>query len=152
MGKFFIRWSKQLAISHPQIDKQHQGLFLRIEALIHSIMKKRGDKESLDLLFFLKKYTKDHFTYEEAYMARKKYPGLVEHKQQHDTFVASMAEMQRISFEDSDQDISQELNEKLGEWLRTHILIEDTRMMDWVKGNRGDYHITDTGLRIERRR
>ena len=52
MGKFFIRWSKQLAISHPQIDKQHQGLFLRIEALIHSIMKKRGDKESLDLLFF----------------------------------------------------------------------------------------------------
>ena len=151
MGMLFVRWSAKLKIDHPEIDRQHRALFSRIEDFIHCIMKNQGHEEAQMLLSFLEKYTKEHFEYEEKYMLRKRYPKFRAHKQQHDEFVKYILTIKQASLMSPSRDISRELNEKFGDWLRNHILVSDTEITNWVKNNQDLHHTLSSGLKIERR-
>jgi hemerythrin len=63
-----IPWTDSLAVGIPEIDQQHQELFLRLERLLRGIV--GGEREEVGrLLEFLGDYVVRHFGAEERWMA-----------------------------------------------------------------------------------
>ncbi len=81
-----IRWSAALAVGHPAIDRQHQELFRRAQALVDALA--RRDPSEVGRLFdFLEGYVVEHFGAEERLMLEIGYPGLGVHRAEHGRFV-----------------------------------------------------------------
>lgn len=153
MGARFERWKSTLKTGHTKIDEQHRGLFRRFDELIDAKLKKGGDKQAVDLIFFLMKYTKEHFQYEEDYYKRKGYPNYLCHKEMHQEFIAELEKLKAECFDEEcdNEKMVQSLNTRLGEWLRQHILMEDMEATKWINDNPSEYHTLESGLKLKRR-
>jgi len=80
-----ITWKEEYSVGIKTVDEQHKELFARINKLFDEIPK--GNKDAvLEMLDFLQDYTIFHFNAEQDLMSRAKYPGLEEHKKQHEWF------------------------------------------------------------------
>ena len=89
-----IPWTPALAIGVPEIDHQHQELFLRIERLVEGVG--RGNAADVErLLEFLGQYVVKHFGAEERWMLRSAYPDYTRHKAEHERFIRDYEHMTR---------------------------------------------------------
>jgi hemerythrin len=89
-----IPWTPALAIGVPEIDHQHQELFLRIERLVEGVA--RGKEADVQrLLEFLGQYVVKHFGAEERWMLRSAYPDYARHKGEHERFILDYEQMTR---------------------------------------------------------
>ena len=87
-----IPWTPALAIGVPEIDHQHQELFVRIERLVEGVA--RGNPADVErLLEFLSQYVVKHFGAEERWMLRSAYPDYARHKAQHERFIRDYEHM-----------------------------------------------------------
>lgn len=126
-------WTPDLAVGVPEIDQQHQELFLRVERLLHSIAV--GDRDEVGrLLRFLGDYAVKHFGVEERWMARSEYPGLEAHKSEHDRFMQEYLRMQ-VEYEEKGPTVlmGMRVNNWIGEWLRRHIAESDLQLGRWLR-------------------
>jgi hemerythrin-like metal-binding protein len=118
MSVRLTQWSAKMKTGHKEIDKQHMALFQMLDEFMAAILKNRGDKKVEKLFYFLGKYTKEHFYFEEEYYRRKNYPQLAEHIKDHEEFVQSLRLLRKDSFKVCSEQNMRQLNEMLGEWLR----------------------------------
>jgi len=82
-----VKWDEKYSVGLESIDTQHKTLVGLINQL-HEAMKLGRSKELIKpTLDSLTKYTKEHFTFEEEKMQAVNYPGLAEHRNQHEEFV-----------------------------------------------------------------
>jgi hemerythrin len=89
-----IPWTPALAIGVPEIDHQHQELFLRIEQLVQGVS--RGNATDVEcLLEFLGQYVVKHFGAEERWMLRSAYPDYARHKAEHERFIRDYEHMRQ---------------------------------------------------------
>lgn len=117
-----ITWDPGLMVGIPLVDQQHEELIGRLNAMAHSIAVGEGETEIQRTLEFLLGYAKYHFAAEETMMADARYPGLPEHKSQHQEFVRILERLEEEYREDgSTKILAESLHTLLGNWLLSHI-------------------------------
>ncbi|HVP66330.1 MAG TPA: bacteriohemerythrin [Anaeromyxobacteraceae bacterium] len=133
-----IQWDKSLAVGVKLVDEQHQELFRRVNALLDAMLQAKGKDEVAQVLAFLKDYVVEHFGAEQKLMAQYKYPGLAQHKAQHDAFVKTFLEA-KAEFDEKGPSggLAIRLNSYLGAWLRDHIGSSDRAMGQFVAAHAG---------------
>jgi len=129
-----LKWTSEMSVGEAKIDEQHQTLLNQINKLIENLSKGWEMQTIRDTLGFLDKYVKEHFTYEEDYQAKIKYPKLEEHKKIHASFVEFYKKFKQ-EFEaenretksptDSARKFMEKAHKFLGEWLVNHIMGDD---------------------------
>jgi len=121
-----IEWNDSLAVGIEEIDNQHKELFRRINDLIEACHQGRGAEAVGEVLAFLDSYARLHFSTEEGYMRKYNFPGLDGHHQQHQEFMANLAEVRnRFAKEGPGVHIVVITNRILAGWLNTHIRRSD---------------------------
>lgn len=124
-----IDWNESYAVGVKDIDDQHKELFSRVNALIDAMMQKKGGEEIGKVVKFLESYVIAHFGNEERQMTRNNYPGLANHKGQHEAFIKAFNEIKKQYQEKGPvSEVTIQINSKLGSWLRSHIPVIDKEL------------------------
>lgn len=121
-----IEWDESLATGIATIDKQHQELFRRVDALYEACRLGKGKEEASKTLKFLEAYVMEHFGTEENFMVEYDYHAYSEHKGEHLKFMEDIAEL-RNKFEKEGPNVLSVvlLNRAVSDWLRNHIRKKD---------------------------
>lgn len=128
-----ITWDPTLVLGVPFIDRQHEELFRRLDALIASIRGGRSRDEVAHTLEFLGAYSREHFAAEEALMEEKGYPALPDHRAEHERFGAELRALQAEYGRDGPTaSLIIRVNTQLTTWLRTHIYRTDRALVDFL--------------------
>jgi len=129
-------WNKTLETGYDEIDEQHKQLFNTLNNFVAVCSEGKGADNILKIIDFLTKYTIMHFTTEEVLMKKTDYPEFVYHKQCHDTFKETVGDLtRRLNKEGPSEDLIANVTTTIGEWLITHIRVDDIKMAKFVKNN-----------------
>jgi methyl-accepting chemotaxis protein/hemerythrin len=115
-----MTWDESLSVSIDEIDDQHKVLVDMINGLHEAMRSRKGEKVLAGLVDALKKYTVEHFGVEERYMEKYKYPGYLNHKKEHERFVAKVLEFES-AFKDGKTSLTMDVMRFLKDWLVGHI-------------------------------
>lgn len=122
-----ITWKDDYLIGVDSVDQQHQYLFDLINETLRC-----NDKSTLQLaLLKLYKYTREHFTDEEALMKSTGYANYKEHQQQHNALIITLNEKSSSALQDPNK--RSELDSFLVSWLVVHILKEDVHIGEFLQ-------------------
>ena len=128
----FIEWSNELEIGITKVDDQHQCLVSLINR-VHELVAHGHERKKLGEIFSeLIDYTIEHFQDEEFIMAEIGYPDLEKHKKQHNGLTRQVLELQK-SFRDGSATISYEVLDFLSQWLVSHIMNSDKKIVEYQK-------------------
>ena len=116
-------FSENLITGNELIDSQHRELIDRINKLLESCEDSNAKLVAVKTLDYLADYTDFHFNAEEQLQREIDYPGYPKHKQQHDDFKKTIAELdEMLQEEEGPSDAFVEKVEKnVIQWFYTHI-------------------------------
>ncbi|MCL2192588.1 MAG: bacteriohemerythrin [Treponema sp.] len=129
----FIPWEDRFAVGIPLVDNQHKEL-LNLANALHDTCRQgkefvpEGFKKTAGAAV---EYVKVHFSTEEKIMERVNYPGMAEHKAEHQKFVRKVLEEVR-NFEDGVSFVPNRFVAFLKDWILSHIALMDKKMADYV--------------------
>ena len=78
-------------------------------------------------------YTKEHFAYEEAYLAQQSYPDLEDHRRIHRQITRKLERL-RLEHDVNHRRITADMRKFLSQWLTQHILKHDMEFAPLVGG------------------
>jgi hemerythrin len=121
----YLEWDQSYSVDVHYIDEQHKVLF----KLINDFYERLKNEEAPDILYQLLKGLEDysyiHFTSEERNMSAFQFPGYLEHKKEHDAFLAFIDEkMKKLKSEKSVLSVG--ITDYLKTWIKKHVLGTDT--------------------------
>lgn len=120
-----------------EIDDQHQELIRKLNALFERMKAGEGPAGLKELLDFLGKYAAWHFGREEACMGRYSCPVAAANRTAHAEFIRVFTEFrQRLEREGPSTRLTLEIQQRLSDWLRNHIVKVDTKLKECVTGTR----------------
>lgn len=129
-----FEWDDGLSIGIEKIDKQHKELIRRLDDLAECILHKKGKDKISNTLRFMNEYGTVHFSTEEKYMTKYDYPGLDEHKKQHEKFNDTTHRLLRRLKEEKDMEsFASSVQRFLIDWLILHIKTSDRRFGEFFK-------------------
>ena len=124
-----MEWNDKYCIGVEHIDAQHKGLFTAINRVLRILEEKdaeRSRRACIEAIKYLKNYTLQHFSDEEAYQREIAYSGYARHKAQHDDFIRAIAIKEAVMEADNySRDSVQSLMDLLISWLVGHIMNSD---------------------------
>jgi hemerythrin len=115
-----LAWSHSFSVNVEEIDNQHKKLVDLINMLYDANKEGKAEDILLDILEELTSYAAEHFQTEEKYFDQFNYPNIIEHKKEHNAFIAQVFKFKndimagRIS-------ISMNIMRFLVDWLTNHI-------------------------------
>jgi hemerythrin len=115
-----------LAVGVKDIDDQHQKLIALVNQINDAMSAGQGKAALAPVLNELVRYTQYHFGTEERLMAQHKYALTVEHKGEHQKFIADVSAF-KAKFDSGNAMISTEIMNFLRDWLSKHILQTDKK-------------------------
>ncbi len=132
-----LHWSPALATGVTEIDRQHQELFRRAARLVDKL--REGDRSEVDsLVAYLAEYAVEHFGAEERVMEAAGYPGLADHRAEHERFRADFQALaQRFAAEHARPEAALALHNWLSDWLRAHVGGSDVQLGRFLVSLRG---------------
>ncbi|MBF4693860.1 bacteriohemerythrin [Fusibacter ferrireducens] len=129
-------WDESLAVGNEIIDRQHQQLFdiaTQLETLFENYTETDYDyDEIIHILVKLHLYALKHFETEEEILERIKFPGLVNHKKDHQRFVSFL---DRFKAEKIEADQYQTLLDLLAfvvNWIMSHVKGTDSAYIPYL--------------------
>jgi hemerythrin-like metal-binding protein len=127
-------WDKSFETGHAMIDTQHKQLFAALNDLIETCRLGKGAEELEKNLNFLNDYTIKHFFDEEQVQQKYHYPDYENHKKIHDNFKATVRDLKvKMIMKGASDELIQEVREKIGNWLITHIKGQDVKIGAYIK-------------------
>lgn len=116
-------FTDNLITGNEMIDSQHKELISKINDVLDSCEKSTDKMVAIRTLDFLSDYTDYHFTAEEKLQKDLEYPGFLKHKEQHEIFKQTIADLSNMLEEEEgpSQAFVDKLREKVVEWLYVHI-------------------------------
>jgi len=114
-----FEWDDSIALGIPTIDAQHKALFGWIDTLNVAIRNGVGSEAVGEVIWKLITYVTEHFGEEERLMLSCNYPGLADHRKEHDQFVSRLHEIQ-VNFIDENE-MSKSVLDFMVDWLVCHI-------------------------------
>lgn len=122
---------------HEHIDGHHAHLFNILYSIVN-VVKNRDkytasqiDEEIYQLFAELKKYSKNHFAYEERVMEKCHYPEIEQHRELHKGFIKKITDIQQEAGRLHEEKFAV-LNETINflrDWYLEHIFIEDKKLI-----------------------
>ncbi|RDE25216.1 hypothetical protein DV711_06585 [Motiliproteus coralliicola] len=128
-----IEWSDELSIGIPEIDVEHKFLVALVNGLHSKILANDSQQSLAETFSHLIRYTEKHFHNEEAVMRAIGFPLLQRHQDQHLDLADHATELSRMYLSGA-KSIDLELLEFLKDWIAHHILIEDSKIADYLDG------------------
>ncbi|RAV06652.1 hemerythrin [Paenibacillus sp. YN15] len=131
-----MSWRETYNIGIDEVDQQHQELVAKLNEFLDACIQQKGKEKIMETLAFLRDYTVEHFRSEEEIMLKYNYPEYVEHKKDHDDFVASVLELEASIQEQGATIVSTlKLNRTLTDWLLSHISKSDMKIGQFLRIN-----------------
>jgi len=128
----YFSLTEDLKVGNSFIDQDHQKLVDLVNQL-HTAMAAGHGKDVLGkILAELIRYTREHFKREEEHMQRIAYPGYAAHKQEHDTLIREVVELQN-KFNAGNGMLSVQVSTFLRNWLVNHIMKVDKDLATAIK-------------------
>lgn len=133
-GYTLYTWDDSYSLGIPILDEEHKRLLDLLNKFLQSLHtedEKSVIKSTFDKLL---EYTNEHFTNEEAFMAKHKYPDLKNHKKEHTRLtkeVVQLNESKKYIFSDNIADF-------LIAWLTDHILVTDKKYAKFILAREPD--------------
>lgn len=124
-------WTAECRSGFEEIDSQHRLLFAIANEVLEISNPKQQEPEIKYLLRHLRDYTENHFSFEEKFMEKNKFPGLNDHKLKHEKIIAEIRNA--LTTSESIGELKENLEDLLIAWVQSHILIEDKKFSDWAK-------------------
>jgi hemerythrin-like metal-binding protein len=126
-----FRWTEVYSVKVQVLDDQHKRLFSLANEL-HEFMSMGKSREVIiPILNELMAYTREHFAAEEVLMAAFAYPGLVNHRMEHEKLTKRVRDYIR-DVQAGDMDLSIELMDFLQNWLSHHVLETDKKYSQFM--------------------
>jgi hemerythrin len=119
-----LTWNDNLSVGVHSIDSQHSTLLAILNELYDAMMKGHAKEVTGPLLDKLIKYTRNHFSTEEAMMADAKYSGLAAHRREHERLTRQVEEF-AARFKKGECTVTIDLLHFLRNWLTNHIQQSD---------------------------
>jgi hemerythrin len=127
-------WNSSLETGHELIDNQHKQLVAAVNKLLDACRSGRGAAEVASTMDFLTGYTIKHFADEEKLQKQYDYPDYLAHKRLHDDFKVVVGDLtKRLIDRGPTEEIIEEVNASIGDWLVNHIKGDDFRMAAYIK-------------------
>ncbi len=130
-----VIWQTRYDTGIQVVDEQHQDLFRLVERLRLSVQENPPAKETLVILEELVATTEQHFTTEEAIMAKAQYPDLTQHVAEHASMLASLYEL-RAKFRQNPLALALMVPTFMDGWLKHHISDGDFGFVTFLKARR----------------
>ena len=129
-----IQWSNDYSVKVGEIDQQHQKLIAMINDLNDAMWKGKGKEVLSKIIDGLISYTQAHFSKEELYFDKYKYPDAAVHKAEHAAFVKKVSEF-REAFQKNSMNLTINVMDFLSDWLKKHICGTDKKYSDFFNSN-----------------
>jgi hemerythrin len=126
-----LSWNSTYSVGVASIDAQHMSLFDSLNELHTAMLHGKAKTVTGGLLRNLLAYTRDHFSSEEALLARTGFPDLAQHRRHHRELTQQVAGYVE-RFDRGEAALSIHLMTFLREWLANHILREDRAYTAWL--------------------
>lgn len=142
-----LLWSKKMSVEESKIDSQHKALVGAVNSISKTVKQGEEIKVIREALHFVDIYVSEHFSYEEDYMVKIKFPGLKKHREIHKKLISYFIDFKnRFNKEVYLNKPSTVLNQKLADmiiecrnylksWLKDHMLGEDQKYHNYAKKN-----------------
>ena len=127
-----ISWDDRMLIGHAEIDREHRRLFEVAERLDGEGEDGAPAGEICEVLCELADYSRDHFAREENLMRIARFPRCVEHVVEHWKFIQTLTRL-NDAYERGRTEVLPELRAFLGEWLASHITVDDRQFGDFLR-------------------
>jgi hemerythrin len=128
-----FRWTNAISIGVPDLDRQHQELFSRVEQL-HDAMLRNERSEAARLLRFLRAHTALHFEAEERLMASTGYPDALRHCAEHSAFARELRSLDaHFAEQGTSSGLVLQLEQLTVAWLRDHVHFSDVALGRWIR-------------------
>jgi hemerythrin len=138
-----IEWTSALESGVREIDDQHKQLFLCMNSFFDAWVGKKSAAEIKRHFQFLERYVDTHFSWEEKYMLRFKYPSYAEHKARHDELTRSFMKLENEFNEfGPTEDLLDSMSRFLIDWLLSHIHGFDIALGAFLKKKTADAPIS----------
>jgi hemerythrin-like metal-binding protein len=125
-----MQWTNDHSVGIPEIDKEHQAIFLGINALHDAIRRKARWSDVHALLIDLSEQVLMHFEVEVSLMQIHGYPDLARHAEQHRLYSARFQDLLQMSLIRNFTQNTLELD-FLDSWWIEHIFMYDRAYADW---------------------
>ncbi len=119
-----LSWKPSYSVGVSRFDSEHRRLLELMWLLFKSLGKSSGSEDAAKIMDELEQYTITHFTGEEELMAEHGYPGLENHRREHDVMKQRIGEF-REKFDSDSVETSREVLRYLQDWLINHINVTD---------------------------
>ncbi len=129
-----IAWTSDLETGNDTIDSQHRQLIETLNELIESCASGIDAEKLRDTLDFLVQYTVRHFDDEEMLQFMHMYPDFDKHRQLHDNFKKTVADLvRRYEESGSSEELSNDVNKIVAAWFLRHIRMEDKKIGTYLR-------------------
>ncbi len=126
-------WSAKYEVGVKGVDRQHQELFRRANALFEAIGSDEAAARVYEMVGYFGHYVRTHLACEEKLMRRAGYPGLAAHVETHRKITAELEAIERL---EDDQGLSPALVQRMTNlvfaWLSDHFTGPDREVATWL--------------------
>jgi hemerythrin len=129
-----VSWSSTFSVGIKLIDDQHKGLLDMVNDMFNHVYGSMAEEEaySTEIIQKAVSYVKVHFSTEEKIMKHTNFPGYLEHKKAHDTFILTVVDYIK-GFDTDKKFVLSDFTRFLKEWVLTHIAIMDKQYFTYFK-------------------
>lgn len=132
-------FDETLVTGNEMIDSQHKELIGKINVLLDSCEDGNDKLAAVKTLDYLAEYTDFHFSAEEKLQEEIEYPGIKEHKAEHDKLRKVVDELHEMLVEEEGptQSFVEQVNQNVIDWLYSHIKGFDRSVAEYrfMRGN-----------------
>lgn len=128
-----FRWTERYSVHIAAMDRQHRGLFSTVNELNEALAAGRGAEAAEPVLQRLVDYALTHFAAEETLMEKHSFPGLLQHRAEHDAFSEKVTHFIE-DFRAGKAGVPVALMFFLQTWLKNHILAMDKEYSTHLNG------------------
>ncbi len=119
-------WKDEYSVHIEKIDLQHRKLLSLVNELHRGLTGGQSRKDLQRIFAGLLDYALFHFETEEELMSAYHFPGLEEHRKEHDEFRQKLADF-LDAFLDLETDVAADMVLFLVEWLKKHVFVTDKK-------------------------
>lgn len=128
-----LKWKDSLSVNVAAFDIHHKKLIDILNELHDFMLVGKPQMIIEKVIMDLLNYTKYHFEAEESVMLNHNFSGYIQHKAEHDNFVAKIQECMN-NYKSSSMALSIDLMDFLREWLTGHIMGTDRKYSVFLNG------------------